>query len=368
MSMLITPNDEDSAIDLLESRSHGDVGPCCEKCGAAINAHDSLVCRKCGWYGSIGSFVEIDRQWEGDDDCEVEESSIYKLPAWAWTMIACVTVVVAESIAARLLTAPESAARTTWAVTQLITGITLLAVCQFTAFVMYMREVSEAGLLDFFLKPIKPWIMRVQELPRYQWLCHLAVSSYLAFNLSFTVIGGIPYDRLWDWGFQKPVKQNLVGAIASQAQSIEGEEKPLDEAIKDFAGTQDVDGKKGKKSKNDLKAQPKARQNEDCLIVGYRANGEGLVYNLYLAGAGVGTLQYVGQVTPQLSVKDLRGLSEQLAAYPANTPFVKMPDDGVHWVKPRFTCRVSYASKSQKGRLADLKFESLLGEVDVAEK
>ncbi len=367
MSMLLTPNDEDS-IDLLESTSHEEIGLSCEKCGAGIDAHDTLVCRKCGWYGSIGSFVEIDQRWEGNEDSQDEETSIFKLPAWAWTMIACVAVVIAESFAARVLTTADSPERTIWSVTQLFTGITLFAVCQFTAFVMYMREVSDAGLLDLFLKPIKPWIMRVRELPRYQWLCHLAVSSYVATNMSFTVIGGLPYEKLWDWGIQKPVKQNLVGAIVSQAQSIEGEEKPLEEAIKDFAGTQNLNGKGGKKPKKNSTAEPKPRQQEDCLIVGYRTNAEGLVYNLYLAGESVGTLQYVGQVAPRLSVNELRTLSEQLATYQANTPFVTIPDEGVQWVKPRFTCRISYASKGQKGRLYDLKFESLLGEVDVAEK
>ncbi len=361
MSSLATPNDEDSAIHLTKAataRSH--VGPACEKCGASINAHEALVCRKCGWYASIGSFVEIDQNWESDTEVETPAEESLRMPAWGWTMIACVVAVVAESIAARVLTVEGSALRTTWSVTQLFVGMSLAFVCHFTAFVLLMREVSDAGLLDIILKPIKPWILRVHELPTYQWLCHVGISSVVAVLMSLVVIGGIPYERLLDWGFKKPVKKDLMGAIMSEVQG-EGEEKPLEEAVQDFAGKQNLDDKKPKKPAKPT--EPKERQEDDCLIIGYRANSEGLVYSLFLAGENFGKLQYVGQVTPQLSVKELRELTEQLSAHQAHEPFVKVQLEGVTWVDPKFACRVSYAKKSKKGGLLDIQFESLMGEI-----
>lgn len=362
MSSLATPNDEDAAIHSLKSASaRGQVGPACEKCGAPINAHEALVCRKCGWYASIGSFVEIDQNWESETEATALAEESMRMPAWGWTMIACVVAVVVESIAARVLTVEGSAARTTWSVTQLFVGMGLVFVCHFTAFVLLMRDVSDAGLLDIILKPIKPWIRRVHELPTYQWLCHVAVSSAVAVLMSLVVIRGIPYENLLDWGLKKPVKKDLMGAIMSQVQEGEGEEHSLEEAVQDFAGKQNLDDKQPKKPAK--ATEPKERQQDDCVIVGYRANSEGLVYTLFLAGENFGKLQYVGQVTPQLSVKELRELTEQLAAHQAHEPFVKMQMEGVTWVDPKFACRVSYARKGKKGGLFDIKLESLLGEI-----
>jgi len=361
MSSLATPNDEDSAIQLTKAATaRGHVGPACEKCDAPINVNEALVCRKCGWYASIGSFVELDQNWECDSEVEAPAEEPLKMPTWGWTMIACVVAVVAESIVARVITMEGSALRTTWSVTQLFVGMSLAFVCHFTAFVLLMREVSDAQLLDIILKPIKPWIVRVRELPRYQWLCHVGISSVVAVFMSLVVIGGLPYEKLWDWGFKKPVKKDLMGAIMSEVQG-EGEEKPLEEAVQDFAGKQNLDDKTKKPTKP---TEPKERQEDDCVIIGYRANSEGLVYILFLAGENFGKLQYVGQVTPQLSVKELRGLTEQLAAHQAHEPFVKIQMEGVTWVDPKFTCRVSYARKGKKGGLFDIKLEALMGEIE----
>lgn len=360
MSQITLPSNDDSASDLIPSYVDGPVTPTCDKCGGKIDMHDALVCRKCGWYASIGSFVEIDRAWDGDEeDTADEETESLKMPAWGWTMIACVVAVVTESIAARLLT--TDAVRTTWSLTQLFLGLAIAFTCHLITFVLFMREVSDAGLLDIILKPVKPWIRRVHELPTYQWLCHAGISSVVAVIMSLLVIGGLPYEKLWDWGFDKPVKQNLMGAIMDQAKQGEGEEKPLEEAVQDFAGQAGVDGKEPPKPKT--KPESKERKFDDCLIIGYRANSEGLAYLLLLAGENFGKLQYVGQVTPQLSIKELRDLTGQLQANTSFDPFVKLQMDGVTWVKPKFTCRVSYARKGKKGGLYDIKLESFLGEV-----
>jgi hypothetical protein len=364
MSHTISPNDEDSAIEILDEAQRSNLGPACDKCGAPINSHDSLVCRKCGWYASINSYVEIDRAWESDGDGAEQAEEKFSVPTWAWTMIACVVAVIVESIAARILTTDGSSERTVWSVTQLFVGMSLAGVCHLTAFILLMREVSDFGLLDIILKPVKPWIMRVNELPAYQWICHLGASSLVAVLMSLLVIGGIPYEKLLDWGTKKPVKQDLMGAVMDQAKKIEGEEKPLEEAVQDFAGKQDVTDEDKPKAK---KVEPKERRQDDCVIIGYRPTSEGIVYQLLLAGENYGKLQYVGQVAPQLSLKELRELTAQLAVHKAHEPFVKMPlDEGVVWLKPRMACRVSYSRKGKKGGLFEIKLESMLGEIGPA--
>ena len=57
------PGDDSVSTEAVEAVAVH-IGPCCEKCGAPITAKESLVCQKCGWYASIGSYVEIDRSWE----------------------------------------------------------------------------------------------------------------------------------------------------------------------------------------------------------------------------------------------------------------------------------------------------------------
>ena len=97
-------------------------GPCCEKCGAPITAKESLVCQKCGWYASIGSYVEIDRSWEvaTDPSLASEEETPQEpepcLPAWSYILMGCLVAVLIESVAARLVTPHGSSARTFWAV------------------------------------------------------------------------------------------------------------------------------------------------------------------------------------------------------------------------------------------------------------
>src|SRR3990172_7207772 len=48
------------------------VTPQCEKCGAPLSVKDTLACRRCGWYASIGAFIEIDKCWEASADPEME--------------------------------------------------------------------------------------------------------------------------------------------------------------------------------------------------------------------------------------------------------------------------------------------------------
>lgn len=376
MSNIPSPIDEESldqnSVELVVDVDDG--SPRCEKCGAPIASTGSFICRHCGWYASIGSYVEIDKQWEVESDPEMagevlpEPEEEFQMPDWAWITIGCVGTVVAESIAARLLTEAESLERTAWSVTQLFVGLGVVGIVHFVAFVLLMRDDSEASLLDFALRPLKIWICRFHELPKAQWLTHLLASGLTAVVMATLVIGGIPYERLLDWGTKAPVKKDLMGAIASQAQKLEGDDESLEEAVQDFAGKQDLTNQDGKKKKVVKKDEATERQEDDCVIIGYRTNSEGLLYQLVLAGENYGKLQHVGQVRPQLSVKELRKLGNQLEQYKRFDPFVKVQMEDVHWVEPVIACRISYARKGKKGGLYETKLEEILGKIDVLSK
>lgn len=379
MKNLAIPTKEELQLALRPCLVVTEAGPVCEKCGADIQSRESLICQRCGWYASINSYVEIDHALEGIElansaaNKKVASKERFALPAWAWVLLACVLSVIAESVLARLSTPPESLVRTIWSVSQLIVGAVALAVSHFIAHILLSRDDSEVGLVDLLVKPFRPWITLCSRLPDHQFVCHLGAVGLTAVLGATLVIGGIPYERLLDWGFKKPVKQSLVGAIAAQVRGKEGRSDSLEESVQAFAGEQDLteggDGG-GKKSKTQSpKAQPLTpleRRQEDCLVVGYRANDEGLAYLVYLAGESSGQLRYVGQTTLRLPLDELRRFSRQLAGIHAGNPFVKMaPDEKAVWVEPKLACRVSYTKRGQKGGLLDIQLESLLGAVSL---
>ena len=98
-------------------------GPCCEKCSAPFSSKAVTICRSCGWYSSLGRFVEVDPNWEAASSGTPAATAPQKLgplewlqliPRWGWLVIASAFVIVLESIAVRLATADGSSLRTAW--------------------------------------------------------------------------------------------------------------------------------------------------------------------------------------------------------------------------------------------------------------
>ena len=361
--------DDGSISTLVEKQPTSFSGPCCEKCNAPISSHEAIACRQCGWYASIGSFVEIDQNWEAATDPKLAATASTEqteVPKWAWILMGCIAGVIIESVAARLLTPAVSAARTTWSVTQLFGGSACFAVCHSIAFALLMKASTETNLTDIFLHPLQSWAQLLRELPRRQWVCCIGFSGLTAAAMSIVVIGGLPYERLIDWGTKPPPKLKLLGAIMSQADGAAAEDdKNLEEAVGDLAGKAelDEDGKKKKK-----KVAPKKRPKDDCVILGYQTTGDGLIYSLLLGGEHYGRLVYAGKVSPNLPTEENLELAKQLAEIKSRKPFVKVPIDQAHWVTPQFILRVSYKRKGKQGGLYDTKLEDLVGVVEMKGK
>ena len=97
-------------------------GPRCEKCQAPIKSDVVTICRSCGWYPSLGTFVEVDPNWETEFDEPAPAKAgqpkshlrvwIDLIPRWGWIIIASVLVVVLESVVARFATPAGSTLRT----------------------------------------------------------------------------------------------------------------------------------------------------------------------------------------------------------------------------------------------------------------
>ena len=116
--------------------------------------------------------------------------------------------------------------------------------------------------------------------------------------MSFLVIGGLPYERLWDWGFKPPAKQDLMAAVMDRAKQVENNKADsLEEAVGDFAGKAGLD---------EEKTPPKPRKNTDCVIIGYQFDKDGRLSALVLGTAHLGKLVYAGNVRRSSAIRRRR--------------------------------------------------------------
>ena len=347
-------------------------GPRCEKCEAPMKSDVVTICRRCGWYASLGMFVEVDPNWETSDEDEPTHRAqpshvgvwLNLLPKWGWVMVASVVVVCIESIVVRLVTPADSWLRTGWSLTQLAVGVLSFVGCHGFNFLVLVAEDAEFGLLDLLLKPVKLWVRAGQLLPKRLWVANSALCGLVAVVMSLVVIGGIPYERLWDWGFEQPPKQDLMGAVMDRAKKLGARDGAgnLEDAVGDFAGTQNVDDEEGG-------AQPstpaKPRDKTDCVILGYQVDQDGRLAALVLGIANRGQLAHAGQVVPEMPEDERSNLLQVLKGIRSKQPFITLQVDDAIWVQPKYTCRVTFEEKQKTGRLTDIKWHKLLGSMEV---
>ncbi|MCI0332029.1 MAG: hypothetical protein L0228_02235 [Planctomycetes bacterium] len=342
--------------------------PRCENCDAPMMSDAVTICRRCGWYSSLGMCVELDQKWESDTNVaegapstEPQKSHVRVwldlMPRWSWTIIASVLVVVIESVAVRFATPEDGGLRTAWSLAQLGLGVIAVAACHIFNFVVLAAEDADFGVMDLFVKPLKLWLRAVRYLPTRLWVANTAACGLAAIIMSLVVIRGIPYERLWDWGFEQPVKQDLMGAVMDRAKELDSRnDDDLEEAIGDFAGSQDA-AAGGELPKA---TPPKPRTKSDCVILGYQVDRDGRLSTLLLGSARRGKLTYAGRVTPEMSDDELSSLLMELTAIKSLQPFISIEAEAT-WVKPKFTCRITYGERLKGGQLRDVKWDRLLG-------
>jgi hypothetical protein len=347
-------------------------GARCEKCEARLVSDVVSICRHCGWYASLGQFVEVDPEWEIDLEPEAAAEAeaaprpshlqvwLGLLPRWSWVIIASVLFLAMESVVVRFVTPADSWIRTTWSLSQLTIGLLAAFGCHIFNFLIIVGDDAEVGLLDLLLKPLKLWGRSIQNLPLRLWVVNAAVSGLAAAALSLLVIGGIPYDRLWDWGVKQPPKQDLMAAVMNQVQKLDDGKgsDDLEKSIGDFAG------KKGDELTDKPKVDPpKPQQNADCVILGYVLDRDGRVAMLVLGTASSGQLVYAGNVAPKLADDEMKGLAESLKSIESGRPIIRIEYEAT-WVQPKYTCRVSFGQRTKSGRLHDIEWSKLLGSIE----
>src|SRR5690606_31314570 len=154
------------------------------------------------------------------------------------------------AVVARLVLPAEEVLRTYVSVTAFMVGLVVLLACHATCFIMAAATDIDMGVVDMVVKPLKAWVRTCRNLPERLWLVVAGSNGATSALAAALIIGGIPFHVLLDWNIKQPPKQNLMGAIMAQAQKApEGENKSLEDAVGDFAGTADgvANGSGGKK-------------------------------------------------------------------------------------------------------------------------
>jgi hypothetical protein len=351
-------------------------GPSCEKCGFLTMA---AACPACGWYPSVGIYVEIDATFEALHGAPIPQAegaapppeglakhlAVWKglVPAWGWMLLGTTLAVFVACVAARVMTDASPTYRTVWGVSLLLGGAMTALVAHIACFVLMSSDDADLGVADLLVKPLRAWSRLLAELPRRVTVLNAANAGVTAALGAALVVGGIPYESLLDWGFKARAKPNLAGMIAEQAQKIEGKEKSMEEAVNDFAG----------KAAGDLTGdQPeveKPRTPLDCVVIGYTARGDAKtgakqIDSLLLAADARGKLKYIGAVRPLLEKVEMRELLRKFEQAPSSRPLVTTNATAL-WVRPKFTCRVTYTEWPDGSRPKQLKWDSLMEEVQL---
>jgi hypothetical protein len=218
---------------------------------------------------------------------------------------------------------------------------------------------ADVGVIDIILKPVKLWMRAFHYLPKRLWVSNMAICGVVAIAMSFLVIGGIPYERFWDWGFQPPTKHELMAAVMDRARKVQMQkEQSLEEAIGDFAGKAGLEGE----------AIPeKPRQKADCVILGYQLDKEGRIADLVLGTNYLARLVYAGRVSPKMPEEERTRLLKILKSVRSREPLIPIESDTTNWVKGQYACRVTYESR-EKGRLHGIEWDRLLGMIGQQKK
>ena len=361
------PEMADGIGDVLTVGSPSDdepTGEPCSNCGAVMEEGLLSFCRKCGFYPSMGTFVEIDAwEREGVDETAVDTQPLSHLqvwmnllPAWAWMLIGCHVAVVTVSVAITLVAAYGGTFRMAWSVSQLFVGFGAFAACHVLVYLAVISDNAEYSLLDFLLKPFKVWAPILRLLPATFGRVAVGTCGLNAMLMSVFVIAALPYHVLWDWGIKERPKQTLVSAIVAHAMEAEGDDDGLEDAIDDFAGA----------SQDEAAANrilEKHRRPLDCLIVGYTTNEAGdEIQSLVLAREFQGKLMIVTRISTGLEDEVRREYVPKLQQFARARPFIRTATEA-KWVQPVYTCRVTYLRETATGKLTEVRYDRMLGSI-----
>ncbi len=341
----------------------------CENCGKPQKESSQAWCPHCGYYPLLGKCVELN-PWDQEDHVPEEEEEaevnpwlfMYRsIPRWGWVLAGGILVLLLVSVYARVLIPTGSSIHRIWGCTQLGIGFLAFAATHIVAYVLSMMDSDNFNLLDIFLRPIAVWGSIISRLPGTEALVYVGGWGLAASLLAVLVVGGQPYDRLWDWGIKERAKLNLVHAITENAPP--GEEMDMEDALKDFAGEAGINDLEGKKN---LPQQPERNKRVDCLIIGYVPINRDKtdIRELLVATDVRSTLQYVGLVsTSSIPISKRIELLQKMRDLETDRPIVPC-EVAAKWLRPKLLCRIKFVEWNSREQLELPLFDTMLAEFE----
>jgi hypothetical protein len=284
-----------------------------------------------------------------------------KLPRWLWILVGGIATVAAIALAADRMLPSDSLPRALWSAIQLGVGLLGLFAAQVWAFLLIAPQTEHLSAKDLVLSA-RLWSMTCRRLPETQRQVWLGGWSLAAMLSAVCLVGGFSY---W-YQFYKPKKfaeRSLLQAVI-EAGKRQAKEKSLEEAIAEFADTQDLNKKKedAKQEKEDK------RPTMQCVIIGYTVEEDKelrkeRVSSLLLASVFEGQLKFAGSVRRGIGPQASDELLGQLAPLVQQQPFLPgLNIPAVVWIKPQLFCEVHQSGFDADGRLQHPKFKGLLTE------
>ncbi len=334
----------------------------CPKCDTERTDTSVAWCRQCGYHPTLDCVIDLfgddlKQDEPGDLDAPAKPSAAQGLallcrsvPVWMRRSTMAALAAAALGIIARLTTEPEGVARLVCALLLLFVANVSIITAHAWSFFYAVPESDRMGIGDFLMRPFYVWAptMRDIEMPGIWRRPALMAFGIVAEVVGIAVVGGIPWDRVWEIGPAEPPKQKLVEAIANI-----GREDDLNNA----------DG-----SADAAKA---ALPRADCVIIGYVPGVASRLFgdstdepdfsSLVLASDVRGKLMFVGVVSGGIPEEDRLEIRKRLRELQRTSPIIPCGVSAT-WLEPALACRIAY-SRLTDNRFRGMTYDKLLAEL-----
>lgn len=357
------PTAGDAAVDATVEAVEVEICPNCE---AERTDKSVMWCRKCGYHPTLNCMIDLVGEDLARDEAEAppaEEAAtkpsategltllVHSVPAWVWWSGAAALVALVLGVAARFGTEPESLARLVAALAILFVGGVSTIAAHVWAYFYAVPESDRLSVADMFLRPFYVWspTIRDVESPGVWRRPTLMAFGVVLEVVGLTVVGGIPWHRIWELGPAEPAKRQLVDAIEN-------------------IGKEDASG--GADNASNAAGPTKVRA--DCVIIGYVPSVASRVLggsaddvdfaSLVLAADVRGKLRFVGVVSGGIPDEERAAIRQRLKELRRASPIIPCGVSAT-WLDPALACRVAYTRLTADSRFESVEYVKLLADL-----
>ncbi len=349
-------------------------GPVCSKCSAPDEGY--AICRVCGYYPKLGSYVEVDYEMEGL--VEEEKPAGFQLPSWTNTAIAINLAIIAESVAVSFLLPLDSSSRMAWSLLHLIGGAMTILAFQFRGTVWAIMDDTSVTAVDCIVWPPRAWEAVAVRLPESSRHFIGATVGVMAVLMSLLVLRSVPYSSPFAIDDEPKLKsKSVVSQVMSQAKPKAGQSKEsMEESLKSFAedaATGEETSRANEEIKaaldqqvpeEDLQGSEKVVHTARSIVIGYFSSdtNPNEVSSLVLATASRfnnsrSKFEILGSVSVQ-GTPHAKQLMNRLRGTERAEPFVESHIPAV-WVEPKVRCEIDFNEHGANRQPVNLKLKNL---------